>query len=39
VHLDPKCFVCNWIEGNGDKADIINRFAKRTFDQKTGVGN
>ena len=39
VHLDPKCFVCNWIEGNGDKADIINRFAKRTFDQKTGVEN
>jgi len=36
---DPKCFVCNWIEGSGEKADIINRFAKRTFDQKTGVGN
>jgi len=38
VRSDPKCFVCNNIEGNGNKADIVTRFAKRKFDQKRSFG-
>lgn len=36
VSSDPDCHICNGMEGEGGKADIENRYAKRNFSMLGG---